>query len=160
MPAFSTPATVDGELLRLIVPVLVTDASKVESDSAGGEKETFKFRGLIDTGATISCVTEELVKTLKLWPTGQRTMATASHIVETSIYRVIITIAADLPGQVTEESNLEDTKPWPMSNPSVVEASTFARVVGEDADVLIGMDIIQKSVLIYNGSDNRLTMAF
>ena len=49
----------------------------------------------------------------------------------------------------------------PMSNPTVIEASEFVGF-GESSNVnvVIGMDIIQQSVLIIAGHDKRLTMSF
>ena len=125
-----------------------------------GNKEHLNFRGLIDTGATITCVTKELANGLELKSLGSRPMASASHIVQSDIYRVVIVIAIDLPSQIAEGNNLKSFETRPMSLPSIIEASTFSKSHENDVDVLIGMDVIRSSVLIYNGHDNRLTMSF
>ena len=77
---------------------------------------------LWDTGATQTCITEALAKTLKLEPVGMREMRTAGGDVPTKVYH----ISLKLPNKMYIRQ---------------VEAMEVGNI-GENIDALIGMDVI------------------
>ena len=167
MPSFSIPIPSDGKrLLRPVVPVLVADASKIHPSKGNGQPPNVELtgqicQGLIDTGAEITCVSESLAEQLKLTPCGTRFLTSATHqAVEKNIYRLAIVVMVG--GQLPVADKAEGKNVMlPMSNPTVIEASEFVGF-GEsgNVNVVIGMDIIQQSVMIIAGHDKRLTMSF
>ena len=101
MPSFSTNVKNEKGCWQPIVDVLVADASKLPSPDETGQRQTQSVQlercyGLIDTGATVSCVTEELAKQLALKPLGTYPVTSASETrVEKNIYRLMIAIAVE-----------------------------------------------------------------
>lgn len=80
------------------------------------------WNGLWDTGASQSAIDFRVVKELSLVPIGEATISTANGLVTVNTYIIDVTI----PNNVT----IKDI---------VVNGATL----GEDADMLIGMDIIR-----------------
>lgn len=166
MPSFSTnirknPANASCP----IVPVFIGDASQVDGkieEGHQGQVQVGQYTGLLDTGASVTCITRQVAEQMKIRALGTRPMSTASHQVDTTIYRLFVVIAIDLPQEKIKPSKDEKLKYVPMSVPTVVEACEFVNHSGDvpAIDVLIGMDIIMTSVMIINGHDNRLTMSF
>ena len=174
MPSFSTQIHKhsNGRSLRPLVYVLIGDASKIP-DNLNNKQESqqklpqipvLKFTGLVDTGATMTCITKNVAEKLKTTPLGTAPMTSASHRrVYANIYRLLVIVAIDSfppTNPPTTEKQQPQPLTFPMSQPSILQASEFVNSGKGDIDVLIGMDIIQKSVFTITGHDNRLTMSF
>ena len=165
MPSFSIPLEKRaGGRLRPVVPVAIADASTF-APVPKSKQQAFDFRGrlvrgLVDTGAEITCITPELAKELRLPVQGTRPMASASERkVERNIYRIAVIIMAQGKTEVSAAHQAQNVA-TPISAPSIVEASEFTNLGEGDVEVLIGMDIIKLSVLTITGHDQRLTMSF
>ena len=114
MASFSTSLRVKDGPVRPIVPVLIADASEIPTHNEESSSQNIppvtvkltKFKWLIDTGATMTCVTRELAEKLKLKPLGTRPVSSASESkVDKNIYRLMIIIAVE--GKVPEEIKSE-----------------------------------------------------
>lgn len=167
MPSFSTPLEKSSSgFLRPVVPVAIIDASRLAPASTrSAHEQTGSYqgrvvRGLVDSGASITCITAALADELKIPSHGQRAMASASERnVQKNLYRIAVIIMAH--GQVTVPDTTQPQNIMsPISAPSIVEASEFVNLGEGDVEVLIGMDIIKLSVMTISGHDQRLTMSF
>jgi len=102
-------------------------------------------RGLIDTGASGTCVDSRILKQLGLTPTGSvpiHTPSTRGIAVDVDQYDVSIALF-DQHDQILSFGTIP-----------VIE-STF-----DDCEVLIGRDILRQVLLIYDGIAGQFTLTF
>lgn len=92
-----------------------------------------------DTGASTSCINKKIVDDLNLIPVGKKTISTANGITEALTYLVDI----GLPNQLT------------ISNILVSCAD-----LGNDTDILIGMDIIKYGDFAISNLNGKTTFSF
>lgn len=97
------------------------------------------WRGLWDTGASKSSITQRIVNDLNLIPIGNANIGTANGVVTVNTYFVDF----GLPNGVTVKN--------------VLVACTN---LGDDIDVLIGMDIIRHGDFAITNTDNKTTFSF
>lgn len=97
------------------------------------------WRGLWDTGASRSSITQRIVNDLNLIPIGNANIGTANGVVTVNTYFVDF----GLPNGVTVKN--------------VLVACTN---LGDDIDVLIGMDIIRHGDFAITNIDNKTTFSF
>lgn len=97
------------------------------------------WTSLWDTGATTSCISKKIVDDLHLIPVGRKNISTANGIAEVKTYFVNI----GLPNQLT------------ISNVLVSCAD-----LGNDADILIGMDIIKYGDFAISNLNGKTTFSF
>lgn len=103
---------------------------------------------LVDTGASLTVVDASIIAPLRLNPTGTvmcHTPSTAGIAVPMYQYDLMIF----MPGAVHNQGWLIDSIP--------VTASSFA---GQAIDGLIGRDIIDRGLLVYNGHAGHFTLAY
>ena len=104
-------------------------------------------RGLIDTGASCTCIDPQVFSTLGLQPTGSApvlTPSTGAVAVQQALYDVSIMIPhAD--------------SPLFISSMPVLESELF---LGQGFHVLVGRDILSRCVLIYNGASGFFTLSY
>ena len=98
----------------------------------GSPEDIPRFEGLLDTGATQSCISPEVAKRLQLEPIGIRPVQSATGVSLVSTYSVSIVV-------------------FPESDPVTalcqhVNAAEFTPPRG--LDVLIGLDIISQGTLV------------
>ena len=145
------------------MPVIIADASNLSPNVPHEQPVNLSGRhyvGLVDTGATITSVTQRVVQELNLVSKGKIPISSASdRNVQCNIYNIGVIIAVQGQIAVPEKTEKQDVM-LPISQPSLIMASEFVNSGEGDVDVLIGMDIIQKSVLIISGHDQRFTMSF
>ena len=102
----------------------------------------YPAKALIDTGATSSCISNNLAQKLKLNPIAKSEMKTASGECKTNVYEVILLIPKHevklKEGKVTS-ANLVDITEFHVKAMEIAENLAF--------DVIIGMDIIQRGSL-------------
>ena len=161
MPAFSTNIHVVNNKKCAIVPIFIAEGAQLEK-AHDNNIQGIVAKGLVDTGATMTCVTKNLAEKLNLNPIGTILQSTASHQnVQTNSYSIITMIMKEEYSELfNDKSKKTEKKAFPISSPSRIQAGEFTNSKGSDIEVLIGMDIISLGVMIINGHDNRLTMAF
>ena len=99
-----------------------------------------KVKALIDTGATVTAISDKLARTLQLEPIGvQKVNTPSSENVECGVYHVRLYF----PENVGLESNVLAT---PLK--------------GQDIACLIGRNVLAHSVLVYIGRENQFTLSF
>lgn len=111
--------------------------SNVRSDKKPYEPKL--WRGLWDTGASKSSITKRIVDDLSLIPVGNTNISTANGIVTVNTYFVDF----GLPNGVTVKNVL-----------------VSCADLGDDIDVLIGMDIIKHGDFSITNTNNRTTFSF
>ena len=141
MPCFTLPVSAAGQLL---IDVLVTpgDVARVPQGDAN------RFRALVDTGATGTCVTERLARKLNLEDAGTVETITALHRGETPVYHVCVHI----PSPVAKSDGSGEELVFRSFAP--VQASEIPPL-HENFDLVIGMDIISAGSL--HVSDGHFT---
>ena len=97
------------------------------------------WRGLWDTGASKSSITQRIVDDLNLIPVGNTNISTANGVVAVNTYFVDF----GLPNGVTVKNVL-----------------VSCADLGEDIDVLIGMDIIRHGDFSITNVNNKTTFSF
>lgn len=97
------------------------------------------WRGLWDTGASNSSITQRIVDDLSLIPVGKSNVSTANGIVPVNTYCIDI----GLPNGVT-----------------VKNVIVSCCELGSDIDVLIGMDIIKHGDFSITNINNKTTFSF
>lgn len=112
-------------------------ALDIEITSPNDRSKVFKTKGIFDTGASASVITQEAADYLGIKQTGVTTVNTASHTgFSTSTYRVDVYLKADLRIQGVDV--------------------TIGKIIAEHGfDCLIGMDIIglgDFSITNHNGN--------
>ncbi|MGL4388792.1 MAG: aspartyl protease family protein [Brevinema sp.] len=109
------------------------------------------FRALVDTGATHFVITSKIIDSLGLFPLGKTNIVSASQVVETNTYQEIVGIP------ITEIVD-------PKKGMQKLHAKFFPLQVtempdlGQEFDILIGMDIIQNCLLVVH--QNSLIFSF
>jgi len=99
-----------------------------------------KVKAMIDTGATVTAISDKLAKTLQLEPIGVQTINTpSSQNVECGVYHVRLYF----PENIGLESNV-----------------LGAPLKGQDIACLIGRNVLAHSVLVYIGRENQFTLSF
>ena len=130
MPKFHLPI-VDNQMLADVF---------VFKPGNSDERQPCLVKALFDTGATGSCVTSELVKTLALTPVSKSQVATANGIKDCNNYRLRIGL------------------PFPAPNNKFRVETPSEVIVAEIDDnpiwkMIIGMDIIQQGVLVVDSGN-------
>lgn len=100
-----------------------------------------KAIALIDTGASSTCISDEIVGRLSLIPFDVQKIHTAGGISEQNLYDITI----KLPDKVT--------KLIPVQAPC-------ADLSGQPFQVLLGRDILSICTMFYNGADNSFCLHF
>ena len=115
------------------------------------------FKGLIDTGASNSTISEEVVRKLALSSSGKTPMISASHEVISNVYKIYLGIPKrDYAPIIDENDNL-------VSVDINIQYAQFITFVCElpnkdNFDVLIGMNVLKNCVLVVTG--NMFVLSF
>ena len=135
MPKFTQPI-INNKLLA---------GAFVSADDNNTNINMINVRVLFDTGATKSWIKKKIVKQLKLKPFGKVNMVSASNVVPSNLYR--IKIAFPFPTSEKNSIRIEMVK----------ELEVMETINSDSFDIIIGMDIIHKGLLIV--SDNIFTFS-
>lgn len=108
------------------------------------------IRALVDTGASCTAIEPSVLQMLSLTPTGTVEILTpstgqGSHTTET--YDIDFAIGAGQAGET----------PFVMTNLRVTAAQLYLQ---QGIHALIGRDILQRMMLVYNGSMNQFSLCF
>ena len=98
-------------------------------------KNKMKSNTLIDTGATISCISKDVVKTLKLQPIGVDRVSTPSGTAVLNKYLIDISFKKNMI----------------FKNIFVLESE----IGNQGIDLLVGMDILNKNDITISNYDNH-----
>ena len=98
-------------------------------------KNKMKSNTLIDTGATISCISKDVVKTLKLQPIGVDRVSTPSGTAILNKYLIDISFKKNMI----------------FKNIFVLESE----IGNQGIDLLVGMDILNKNDIMISNYDNH-----
>ena len=98
-------------------------------------KNKMKSNTLIDTGATISCISKDVVKTLKLQPIGIDRVSTPSGTAVLNKYLIDISFKKNMI----------------FKNIFVLESE----IGNQGIDLLVGMDILNKNDIMISNYDNH-----
>ena len=96
---------------------------------------------MIDTSDSSSCITQAIVNTLNISPHDLIDVLTPAGRVEQGIYDIGIGL--------------------PISNNTIIPAiSPCANLSGQNIDVLLGRNILNRCTLFYNGADNSFILHY
>ncbi len=135
---FNSKALLKDEIL---LKVEITPPAQLVKKRKNQKVKPFSGLALLDTGASITCVNKDLLASLKIPPVGISQVYTPSGKAQQNTYPVEIS--------------------FPQSNlPKVA----FNQVLGSDLKgqeivALIGRDVLQHFVLIYNGPGGFISLA-
>lgn len=136
MPKFELPLNNQNQL---IAPVFIL------IDNNMPPKKTLQVRALFDTGANVSCITDNISNHLNLIPIGKVPVSTASGNVFFNKYKIRLAL------------------PFPTNDPFTFKMSEILDIEvsqtqnNPNFDMIIGMDIIKLGVLIV--SNNNFTFS-
>ena len=128
-----------GPIIQVIIvpPQPVAEQLKKE----GKPVPTFKAVGLIDTGASSTCINQDIVTGLSLISFDSQKVFTAGGETQQLLYDIGIVL--------------------PISQPNILSVqSPCADLKGQPFQVLLGRDVLSKCSLFYNGSDNSFVLHF
>ena len=109
--------------------------------------EPVRVRLLIDTGATSTNISQGLLTSLNLFPTGAVHVHTASSggtPVKCDLYDISLFFPDAQPGS------------WGFATVSIIECMPLDGPI----DGLLGRDILEQSILTYNSFSNIVTISF
>ena len=149
MPHFTLPIEANGPFVKALLSV--SEARELALLDASKPVPTPVIaKGLIDTGASCTCVDVSVIKKLKITPSGEiniNTPSTKSRKPETMNQY-------DISLKIYESA---EAPPYIIRNLPVIETELL---VNQGFDALIGRDVLSKCVLVYNGSKKYYTLAF
>jgi len=100
---------------------------------------------LIDTGATMSMVDDHAVEALGVGPVGTATLQTAGGPLQSALYPVRVVIGVP-PKQVVLDLTFGRITSGPLQKSGLL--------------CLLGRDLLQHVLLVYDGANGRFTVAF
>jgi predicted aspartyl protease len=121
--------------VELAVPVV---ADRVSAGAASRHGSPVSASAMIDTGATATVIKQELVERLDLTPVGTVLINTPSST-RVECYQYLLRLV--LPNSVAVEV-----------------VGVGAPLEGQTLQCLIGRDVLRRSVLIYTGPNNTVTL--
>lgn len=103
-----------------------------------GTPDPIRARALIDTGSTCSVINAKTVKRLGLHPVGLQTAITGNNdVIKCHTYRCCFKVGKNIPVEVT---------------------TICTKLDSDDFDCLIGLDILDRGLFVYNGKENTFSL--
>lgn len=146
MPSLVLPLTVDGAIAEVLIGVSHMRAMALRTIQQA-VPEPVMVRLLIDTGATTTNISQGLLASLGLVPTGSVPVHTASSgsvPVNCDEYDVSLFFPDARPGG------------WGFPSVPIIECLPLQG----PADGLLGRDVLDRSILTYNSFSNIVTISF
>ena len=148
MPHFTLPLDDKGPILNVLLTV--SEAREAALVKLGqGVPEGVVAKGLVDTGASCTCVDPSVIQSLEISPSGEARMFTPS-----TVDGAVPTYQYDL-GLYIYAQTVEN--PYKVRNLPVVEAPLLQQ---QGFHALIGRDVLSKCILVYNGTTSTYMLAF
>ena len=149
MPYFTQQVTTDGKLI--VAAFIGVSQARLHALTAAGQPlpTPVPVQGLIDTGASCTCVDPAVLSQLNIKPTGSSSVSsptTGDQPIIADQYDVSIFI----PGS-------QGQPPLIQHNVPVLESRLL---VAQGFHVLIGRDILGGCLLTYNGKSNFFILAY
>ena len=147
MPHFTRQLEPNGPIINLGIGVSSARAQALK-DAGENVPQVVSTQGLVDTGASITCVDQSIISSLGVIKHGEMNVLTPS----TQDEHVIMDqydIALVIPSIQGESPHIIPVLP-------VVEST----LVKQGFHALIGRDVLSKCMLVYNGQRNQFTLAF
>ena len=147
MPHLTLNLTPLGPLLDIQVGVSQSRAEALKRESKP-VPSGLKIRALIDTGASCSCVDEQVINDLGLTPTGSVpifTPSTGTTPCNKDQYDISILISFPFAS---------------ISRGFPICPVVSANLAPQGYQALIGRDLLSTSLLVYNGQEGIFTLAF
>lgn len=146
MPSINIPITQSGPILDVLIGPSIP---RQEALKAAGHDVPVPVYGrfLVDTGASSTCVDDDLMRSLGITPTGQTNIQTPSTQGKNhtcNLYDVMLFIANPAGG-----GHLIEALP-------IIETHLSSQGI----DGLIGRDILDNHILIYNGNAKIFTFSY
>lgn len=145
MPCLNIPISANGPVLDVSIGVSRPRAEALQKANEP-VPDPIRVRGLIDTGASGTCIDPSIIVALKLPPTGVANISTPST------------------GQSTHACNQYDASVHLISPDLTFTIHAVPVIESELSDqgieVLIGRDILSQCLLVYNGHTRIFTLAF
>ena len=139
MPLLTRPLIAQGALVEVTVTVSASDLRAPNAE-----------RGpLADTGANRTCLDPSVLQALDLEPAG--TFQVSTPLAEVSGPRDRYRVALVIPAPIFGESPL-------VFDTLEVVAADLRRRFGVQA--LLGRDVLQRCLLVYNGPEEQFTLAY
>lgn len=146
MPHLTAQISVDGPILDFVIGV---SSPRAEALRKGGNPvpQQIKIRGLIDTGASGTCIDPTCLTALGLSPTGQVPIHTPSTEEGTPkiLRQFDISLVLMHPGISFQLNTL-----------AVIES----RLIYQGYHALIGRDVLKSCLFVYNGDEETFSLAF
>ena len=103
------------------------------------------FKALVDTGATVTCISEQVASAVGLRPHGRTTVVGVAGLSTQNSYIFRLGFSADRP----ENQSLQAVEAMYLLKADILGAQI--ETTG-DYDVLLGMDVLSTGQLVVNGS--------
>ena len=148
MPYFTRQIDAKGLLVNIVFNVSAARASALTL-AKQPIPSIFNAQGILDTGASCTCIDPSVIAALGIPPTGKATMVTPSTgegEVIVDQYDIGLAIYSTL-----------DKPPLRFASLPVVESNLLAR---QGFHALIGRDVLSQCILNYSGADGTYILAF
>lgn len=148
MPNFTLHVDANGPVLNVLITVSEARAAALQAKGAA-IPQGVHAKGLVDTGASNSCIDSSVIRALGVPQTGETTVLTPSTKdgpVPASLYDVGLQIYSDT-----------TQPPLHVRNLPVMESHLFEY---QGIHALIGRDVLAKCILHFNGTVGIYTLAF
>ena len=150
MPFFTRAIDAKGPLLNVLFTV--SDERRKALTNAGVTVPSHPpVIGLIDTGASSTCVDQSVIQALGLTPTG-----TISILTPSSTDGPVVADQYDCGLFIYAHTS---QNPYVVRNMPVIKAPT-SLLQQQGFHALIGRDVLSQCALVYNGQSNLYTLAF
>lgn len=148
MPHFTRQIDANGPILNVMVGVSHARAAALQS--VGQDvPSSVTCKGLVDTGASCTCIDPHVVSALGITPSGKTQMATPSTgtgVVTVDQYDVSLAIYSKI-----------SEPPYRIPNLPIIESELKVR---QGLDLLVGRDVLAECILHYNGQTGLYTLVF
>lgn len=121
----------------IVPPQRIADQLKKE----GKPVPSIKALALIDTGASSTCISQNIADALTLIPFDSQKVHTAGGATEQLLYDVGVVLPISQPNILSVQAPCADLKDQPYQ-------------------VLLGRDVLSRCTLFYNGMDNSFALHF
>lgn len=132
----------DEKCLELIVPVTVGKPGKSRKISRKTKPHGLPYGALIDTGATISGISQKIIDEVRLKFVGSKTVITAEGLTSLDVY--FFSLALQLTEIVDNENGFTEEAAY---SSQLIKGIKIYAEKHSKYDVILGMDVISRGSL-------------